>query len=296
MIRTSAIILALALGGVPAEAALPEPVRAMVAAAARSGDQAKIDAVVAVAKETHPDDAAEVDAIVARIAEDREKARIAALASAGPFDNWTGRVDLGGSVQTGNADTRNLALVLQIVRDGLSWRHRAEASADIQRSDGATDQQRILAAFQSDWKLSDRLFLWGRFDFETNFDAGVRRRFIESAGIGWRALARETLTWDVEVGPAARQTRFDDGRREDSLAFRGASRFSWTFAPKTRLTNDSFLFVEAASSLNNTAAISTSLFGNLVAGLSLTYLWEEEPAPGLRSSSTITRFTVGYGF
>jgi putative salt-induced outer membrane protein YdiY len=104
------------------------------------------------------------------------------------------------------------------------------------------------------------------------------------------------MTWDLEAGPAARQTRFDDGRNENSLAFRGASRFGWDISEATRFTNDTFLFVETASSINNTAAISTTLFENFVAGLSFTYLWEEEPAPGLKSSSTITRFTLGYAF
>lgn len=279
-----------------AQAPLPASVRAMVERAAESGDKAKIDAVAAVAKETHPESAAEIDRILAEIAARREAERVAALRTAGVLDNWAGRVDFGGSILTGNEDTRNLALGLNLVREGLKWRHRLEASADVQKSSGTTDQERILAAWQSDWTLSDALYVYGRFGYERNFDAGIARRFVESAGLGWRALRRERLTWDLEGGPALQQTRYFDGACDDSFAFRGASRFGWALAPETRLTNDTFLLVTTANSVNNTLALSTTLAKALSAGVSFTVLWEEEPAPGLQSTSTVTRFTLGYGF
>lgn len=290
------VALAVVAQPLAAQAPLPEPVRAMVARAAESGDTAKIDAVVAVAKETHPEAAGEIDRIVAEIAARRAAERTAALRQAGFLENWSGRIDIGGSLQTGNADTRNLALGLNLVKDGLRWRHRLEASADIQRSNGVTDQERILAAWQSDWQVADRLYLFGRFGFERNFDAGIRRRFVESAGLGWRAIRRETLSWDLEGGPALQQTRYFDGTRDDGFAFRGASRFGWTFAPETRLTNDSFLLVTSASSVINTLAVSTRLWKALSAGVSFTVQWEEEPAPGLQSTSTVTRVTLGWDF
>ncbi len=296
MRRVALSTLVLLAAPLEAQVPLPQPVRAMVERAAESGDAAKIEAVVAVAKETNPESAAEIDAIVAAIAERREAARVESLKTAGFLDNWKGRLDLGGSIQTGNADTKNLALGLDLVRDGLRWRHRLEAAADMQRSNGMTDQERILAAWQSDWRLSDALYLYGRFGYERNFDAGIARRFIESAGVGWRVLRRETMSWDLEGGPALQQTRYFDGSSENGFAFRGASRFAWEFAPGTRLTNDSFLLVAEASTVNNTLAVSTTLWKALSAGVSFTVQWEEEPALGLRSTSTVTRFTLGYGF
>jgi putative salt-induced outer membrane protein len=278
------------------EAMLPPPVRAMVEAAAESGDKAKIDAVVTIAKETHPDAADEIDAIASTIAARKEAERLEAMRTAGPLDNWKGRAELGGSISTGNNDVRNFALGLNLLRDGISWRHRLEAAADFQSSAGTRDQERILAAWQSDWKMTERFYLWGRFGYERNFDAGITRRFIESAGLGWRALARPNLSWDLEGGPALQQTLFADGSSDNSLAFRGASRFGWDLSERTRLANDTFLLLDGASSLNNTLAVSTMLFASFSAGVSFTVLWEEEPAPGLQSTSTITRFTLGYNF
>ncbi|MCS6986509.1 MAG: DUF481 domain-containing protein [Sphingomonadaceae bacterium] len=295
LLRASLALVAAMAAPVGAQS-LDPAVRAMVEAAARSGDPARIEAVVAVAKETNPRATAEIDAIVKAIADDRAARREAEIRAAGPFDLWKGRIDAGGALQTGNTDTRNLSLAVGAERDGLKWRHRAGFSADVQAVDGRTDQSRLYGTWQSDWRLDDRLYALGRFEYERNLDAGIRRRFVETVGIGWRAIRPAPFTWDLEAGPALRQTKFEDGRNENALAFRAASRFAWDVARATRLTNDTFLFVEEASSLQNTLALSPRLFGALSAGVSFTVLWEEEPAPGLASTSTITRLTLGYAF
>lgn len=279
-----------------AQSALPPTVRAMVEAAANSGDAAKIDAVVAVAKETNPESAAEIDAIVKQIADAREAARVEELKTARFLDNWKGRIDFGGSVSTGSVNNSNIALGLAVRREGLSWNHEAGFSADIQKAEGLTIQNRLYGTWQSDWKLTDRFYLLGRFEYEKNFNAGIDRRFVESIGAGYRVILPAPLSWDVEAGPAFRQTRFIDGSSDNTIAFRAASRVGWDIRENTRLTNDTFIFIESASSVQNTLAISTTLWKALSAGVSFTYLWEEAPLPGLESTSTITRFTIGYSF
>src|SRR5688572_27847706 len=81
----------------PASASLPEPVRAMIEAAIATGDAAKVRTVVEIAKQTHPDDAAEIDTLQAdflarqrEIAAAEQARREAELRSAGLFDNWSG--------------------------------------------------------------------------------------------------------------------------------------------------------------------------------------------------------------
>jgi putative salt-induced outer membrane protein len=279
-----------------AQSSLPPSVRAMIEGAAKSGDQAKFDAVVAVARETNPDAVAEIDTLVADITAEKERQRVAALAAAGPLDNWKGTASLGGSIATGNTDAKNIAFGLDLVRDGLDWRHRAVAAADVQRSNGVTDQERLFAAWQSDWKLTERFYVWGRFEYEKNLTLNIQRRFVESVGAGWRAMVRDDMTWDLEAGPALRQTKFFDGSSENSFALRAGSRFGWDITKATRFTNDTDFYIENSSSITNTAAITTMLFGNLSAGISFAFFWQENPGPGLQTTSTITRFTLGYAF
>jgi putative salt-induced outer membrane protein len=278
-----------------AQSALPDSVRQMVEAAAKSGDQAKIDAVVAIAKETNKGADAEIDKIVADISAAQAAEREAKLATAGFFENWTGSGQLGAAITTGNTEQKSFTAGLDLQRDGLSWRHRANALFDIIDNEGGTDQQRILAGYQIDYKFSDRLYAFGRLEYEKNREAGIERRFAESVGLGWRAVAAERVTWDLEAGPALRQTRFVTGD-DNSFAVRGASRFLWQLSDSSAFTNDTFLFWDDAGSVNNTTALTAKLFGSLSARLSVNLAWEEAPPLGLQKLDTTSRVTLVYNF
>lgn len=290
-----AATLLAAAGPAVAQTALPDSVRAMVEAAAKTGDKAKIDAVVAIAKETNKGAEGEIDKIVADIAAAQAAEREAKLATAGFFENWKGSGQLGAAVITGNTEQKSFTAGLALSRDGLRWRHRADAIIDIVDNDGGTDQQRILAGYQLDYKFSDRLYAWGRFEYEKNREAGIQRRFAESAGLGWRAVAAERVTWDLEAGPALRQTRFVTGD-ENSFAVRGASRFLWALSDTTSFTNDTAIFWDDAGSITNTTALTAKLLGSLSARLSVNLAWEEEPPLGLEKLDTTSRITLVYDF
>jgi putative salt-induced outer membrane protein len=278
-----------------AQSDLSPGVRSMVEAAANSGDQAKIDAVVAIAKETNKGADAEIDKIVADISAARAARREEELRSAGFFENWTGSGQLGASVSTGNSEVKSLTVGIGLERNGIRWRHRADALVDIVDNDGGTDQQRILAGYQLDYKFSERLYAWGRFEYERNREAGINRRFAESAGIGWRAVDGARLKWDLEAGPALRQTRFIT-YNENEFAGRGASRIAWNLSDTTVFTNDTAIFFAGSSSINNTTALTAKLLGALSARASFNLAWEEEPPLGLEKLDTTTRFTLVYDF
>jgi putative salt-induced outer membrane protein len=292
----AATLAAAVLAGQPALAqALPDAVRQMVESAAKTGDQAKIDAVVAVAKETNKGADAEIDKIVADVAAAQAAEREAKLATAGFFENWTGSGQLGAAISTGNSETKSFTAGIALERNGLRWRHRADALIDIVDNDGGADQQRILAGYQIDYKFSDRLYAWGRFEYEKNREAGIDRRFAQSAGLGYRLVMPEPVTWDLEVGPALRQTRYITGD-ENTVAVRAASRFLWVISPTTAFTNDTAIFWDSSGSIANTTALTAQLFGSLSARLSVNLAWEQEPPLGLDSLDTTSRITLVYSF
>ena len=292
----SALLAALALvptAGFAAE--LPAPVRAMVESAARSGKQDRIEAVVAVARETNPESAAEIDAIVATVASERAAKKEAELKQARFFQNWTGSGQLGASFSTGNSETRNVTAGLSMARDGLMWRHRADFLADIVDNKKGADQERILAGYQVEYRVSERFYALGRLEYERNRQGGIERRFAESVGVGWRAFDGPRARWALEGGPSFRQTLYEDFS-ENTLAVRGASRFAWTLSNATVLSNDTALFLEKAASINNSAALTSKMFAKLSARLSFNLAWEQEPPAGLESLDTTSRVTLVYDF
>ncbi|MCG2839674.1 DUF481 domain-containing protein [Sandaracinobacter sp. RS1-74] len=292
----SILAAATLLAATPAPAqSLPKPVHDMVEAAARSGDRVKIDAVVAIAKETNKGAEAEIDAIVAHHAAIRAAQRQATLAEAGLFDNWKGRGQVGASLSTGNSDVRSLTVGLNLQREGVAWRHRLDAAFDITDNRKGSDQERILTGYQLDYKISERAYSWARLEYERNREAGIKRRFAESAGLGWRAIQGKAVRWDLEAGPALRQTKFVY-YDENSVAGRGASRFAWKFSRHTEFSSDTAIFFDSSATINTTAALTSRMFGAIGTRLSYNLAWEEDPPNGLRSLDTTTRITLVYDF
>ena len=289
------IFAATMLAASPVAAALPPSVKSMVEAAARTGDKVKLDAVVSIAKDTNKGSEAEIDAIVAAISAEQAAAREARLADAGFLDNWSGSGELGASLATGNSDTKTFAAGLLLEKDGLTIRHKVNAAADVQKSNGITNQERYLAGYQLDWKFSGRAYAYGRLEYERNSQAGINRRFVESAGIGYTVIDSPSIKWDVEGGPALRQTRFVDFS-ESSFAVRAGSNFLWRLSDTTNFTNNTAVFIEGSSSLTNTTALTAKLFGALSARVAFNIAWEEEPPLGLEKEDTLTRFTLVYAF
>lgn len=276
--------------------ALPESVRKMVENAAYSGDEGRTEAVVAVAKETHPEAAGEIDAIVNRIVTERKTVEELALRQAGFFDNWSGSGEVGGSVATGNSDTVTVAVGLKLDRKGINWRHRLNALADIQRSESENTQERIGVNYQVDWNVTDRLYTLGRVGWERNQVAGLRSRFTEMVGIGYHIINLPHLKWDLEGGPALSQSRYDD-YNENRLAGRAATFFLWEITPGTVFTQDaSALVQEDNSSFLSVTALTSKLFGAFSARASFTVQHETRPPDLRKNTDTISRITLVYDF
>lgn len=275
---------------------MPPAVRAMVEKAIESGDKGKADAVVSVAKEMHPESSAEIDAIVADAAAEQEAARQKQLAESGFFDNWKGSGQIGGSIASGNSDTVTATAGLTLNKEGLKWRHEITALADLQRNDGESSQERYALGYQIDRNLSERLYVLGTLGWERNAVSGLRSRFTESVGLGYKIIVQPRMSWRVEGGPALRQAKFLD-RDENGLAFRVSSDFGWDINSKTRLTQVTSAYLESgSSSIISTTAITAGLSGALSARLSFNAQYESDPPLGNTHTDTVTRATLVYGF
>lgn len=297
MLRPALMFAALSLSA-PLLAAppLPEPVREMVEAAARSGDAARRDAVVAVARQTNPDSRQEIDQIVASIRQEQERQHREELVEASFLQHWNGSGEIGGSKATGNSDTVTLAVGLNLVRDGLKVRHSVNALADVQRNDGENSQERYALSYQADLRLSDRFYVLGRTGWERNRVAGLKSRFSEGLGVGYKVLTGKPFNWELEGGPTLRQTDFYD-RHENGVAWRMASNFGWQIAPTSRFTQTTTGLAEQGNnSIISTTALTSSLWGPFSARMSFNLQYESNPPDDLRHTDTVTRMTLVYEF
>ncbi|HEU4651551.1 MAG TPA: DUF481 domain-containing protein [Croceibacterium sp.] len=314
VLRIPLLALLFALWTVPAVAELPQPVRAMIDAAIATGDARTAQAVVSIARQTNPDDVAEIDALwsgfVTRqneLAAAQEASRQEALRSAGLFDNWSGRGQIGAFVATGNSDMTGIALAISLQRTGIDWEHRLRATADYQRSRGRTSREQYLAAWEPHFQVSEDLFAYGLAQFDSDRFQGFSSRYSLSGGLGYKVIDSRRAQLEVKAGPAWRQVEYVDGRGYSSLGALAGLEFSWQPAQPIRLTQNADLVTDSGGSavafvdsnnlsINATTGLEARISDRLTTRLSYTIDYDSNPPPNAVSTDTLSRFTLVYSF
>lgn len=285
-------------------AELPAPVRAMIDAAIATGDADKVATVIDLAKVTNPADVVEVEQIEAEF--ERQQAEIAAaeaveeeeaIRSAGLFDNWNGKGEIGAFRSTGNSSNTGVTAGLKLERVGIDWRHKFRALVDFQRSNGLTTREQFLASYEPNYTLSDRLFLYGLAQYERDRFQGYSARYSASGGAGYRVIEEDTINLSVKAGPAYRRTQFVTGITDNNVAALAALDFDFSLSERLKLTQDASAYFQSGNSTYISATgIEAGLGDGLVARLSYTLEHDTNPPAGSVQTDTLSRFTLIYGF
>ncbi len=302
------------LNAVPAHAAIPDPVRAMIDAAIARGDEKQVKTVIDLARETNPADAAEINAIWQDFQTGQTKALAAskeaereAIRQAGLFQRWTGKGEIGAFRATGNSDNTGLSLALGLTREGIDWSHKLTARADYQRSNGVTTREQVFAAYEPRYQIGGRLFAYGLGQYERDRFQGFSGRYAVSGGLGYKLVDEAGLKVAVKGGPAFRHTEFIGGGSEDELAALFAVDADWEITDRLTLSQDANMVADAGgqatvifgaknTTLNLVTALNAKVSDRLSTRLSYTVEYDSSPPPGAVSTDTLSRFTLVYGF
>ena len=308
-----AVPLALAASA-PAHAELPEPVRAMIAAAIERGDEGKVAAVVEVARQTNPDDAAEIDALHrafldrrAELAAAEAEAKEAAIRTAGVLERWGGKGEIGAYRSSGNSDNTGVTVALSLDRAGIDWSHKLRARTDYQRSNGRTSREQYFAAYEPRYQMDDRLFAYGLAQYENNRFQGYSGRYAVSGGFGYHVIDAADLDLSLKAGPAWRTTDYVDGPTDSRLAALLGLDFDWRISDRLKLTQDSDMVAETGgeatlivdsrnTSLNLVTGLEAKVSDRLTTRLSYAVEYDSSPPAGAVTTDTLSRFTLVYGF
>jgi putative salt-induced outer membrane protein len=276
---------------------IPPPIRSMLDAAMASGNEGEVATIVKYASSAAPDSAEAIAKLADSWMTKRKDDKTAKLEQAGLFQLWTGRAELGGFITTGNSETEGVSAALNLTRDGLNWRQKLKFQADYQRSLGVTSREHFLAAYEPNYKIDDRSYIYGAALYESDRFLGFRHRVSVSTGAGYSALKGDRLKLDLELGPAYRATSLTDGGNERSVAGRGSMDFAWKLTPGLQLTQNASAYVERNNStVTGTTALSAKVIGPLSAQFSYNFQYESAPTDGRVSSDTVSRAGLLYSF
>ena len=306
--------LALAFIATPAHAELPQGARTMIEAAIATGDPVKVDAVLAVARTSFPDDSAEIDVLesgwkLAKAEMDaaKEAERVANIEQAGLFDLWTGEGELGGFQSSGNTESVGVTAALKLKREGLEWSHRLTGRADYQRQNGQTSREQFLLSYEPRWKFDDRMFLYGLAQYESDRIQGFSGRYAVSGGLGYKVLDSDTLSLSLKAGPAYRITEYTDGRTEKQIAGLAGVDFDWQIFERLSFTQDASALAETGgeaqlivdgsnTSLTFVSGLDFLVSDRLRSRFSYQIDYDSNPPVGKVSTDALARATLIYGF
>jgi len=290
-----AILFAIGAPAISAAAPLPQPVADMIDVVA--SDPAALKTVVAAAKKANPNSVAEIDAHVAALAALTRAQDAARIASQGRFEGWTGEVELGGFISTGNTDENGVAVGLKLDKTTPRWRHLFEFTADYKRTDDVVTKEKYFGVYTANYKLAERYYAWGRLSGERDQFAGFDSRLSEGVGLGYRWIDTKALKLDVEGGPALRQTEFAGGGSRRSVAARLAQRLVWRLSDDVRLSQSAATFLESGNStFVASAGLTTKLRSVISARASFDVRHDQNPPNNRQKTDTTSRVTLVYDY
>ena len=152
---------------------------------------------------------------------------------------WKGEAELGYVKTGGNTDTSSLNAKAKAEQEVEKWRNTVELGALNNDTSGITTAERYFVTGQSNFKFTERSYLFGLAGFETDKFSGYDYRTAFTLGYGNRVMNNEAVTLDLEIAPGMRRSKLElSGVLEDEFIILGKLAFLWNISDNTKLTED----------------------------------------------------------
>ena len=180
---------------------------------------------------------------------------LAGTAMAADKNGWTGEAALGFVMTSGNTETQSINAKAKAVNERDMWRHSAAIEALNTETSDITTGERYLLSGQTNYKFKPRHYAFGLAAYEDDRFSGYDWRASEVVGYGYRAIEESNLTLDLEAGPGARQSRLNNGTRDNEGMFRVAGNLDW------KVSDTSSFSQVLTSEIGSDTTISKSVTG-----------------------------------
>jgi putative salt-induced outer membrane protein YdiY len=214
---------------------------------------------------------------------------------------WSGSVEMGYVSTTGNTNTSNIKGHADLKREKDQWRYEAQADALNTEEDDKRSAEKYFLSNKLDYTFAPNTYTFGYASYENDRFSGYDWQAVVAAGVGYRLLDTDTMTWDVEAGPGYRYSKVSEntegaGDEKEAIA-RLSTKYQWKLSDTAVFQEE--LSVESGSSNTVTRSITslkTNIVGQLAMKLSYTVKHNTNVPPDTRRSDTETAVTLVYGF
>ena len=219
----------------------------------------------------------------------------AAVAMASP---WSGEIDLGASRVTGNTESAEANLETKIDYESTRWRNEGRFEFDFADDDNVTDERSFLFSIETDYKLTSRFYLLGFASYEDDAFSGFDFRITETVGVGYGLVRLADLSFDVEAGVGARQTRIEGSNdTENETVGRFDAEFAWQISDHADVGDQTTIFLgDERTTFESTVALTSTIMDRFAVRLSFNVEHETNVEPGTEETDTTAKVSLVYSF
>lgn len=239
-------------------------------------------------------------------------------------NSWIGSLGLGMVVTSGNTENTNINSNIDITRDLERWRHNLHLDGLYTADEQGSTAERYFASWQSDYKLSERDYVFGYGSYEDDRFSAYEFQATVVIGYGRTLLATEDKNLNVEIGPGYRASRtaevyeevngervrtivnpdgsrdfnlLEDNVSEDEAIVRLAEHFDWQFSANSKFVQEFNVEVGAENTVaRGLLALESQIAGSLFVRLYYAIKHNTDVPDDREKSDTETGVTIAYNF
>jgi putative salt-induced outer membrane protein len=223
--------------------------------------------------------------------------------------DWTGKGEAGLLISRGNADSTSANAKLDLAKESGDWKNAAFLGFLYGKNASFATAQRVEAKWQTNYRLTDRMFWFGAlhgeqdkfsgFAYQASVTTGVGYKFIDSestkltgtVGVGYRRLRPEDLlkSADGEV-----ISRIKGDAIGDAVATAGVD-FSHMLTKNTKVV-DKFAVESGTNntSVQNDLALQVNMTDALALSIGYGVRYNTDPPAGSKKSDQLTTINLVY--
>jgi putative salt-induced outer membrane protein YdiY len=147
---------------------------------------------------------------------------------------WSGNVNAGLTIQTGNKETLTANTKVEAMREAKKniIYFTGLILLETKDSEKSTDEQRGTVKYER--KHKSRLYSFFQESIEHDEIERLNLRSITSSGVGYRFIEKEQLKHKAEIGPSFTYERFQDSIQQTSAGLRLGSYLDWQMFASTK--------------------------------------------------------------
>jgi putative salt-induced outer membrane protein len=228
-----------------------------------------------------------------------------------PPPGWSGKGQAGYLMSRGNSDADSANATVNVIDVAGAWKHSLTLEGLYGKSAGIVSAERWDLRFQTDYKITERIFSFGAlsyeddkfsgFQYQASVTAGIGYNFINTGatklagqvGIGYRSLRPEELIKD-DTGAVVERI---PGESDSDVVATAGIDFEHSFNASTKVT-DKFLAESGSSntSLRNDLALEVKMSKKLSLAAGYGVRHNTKPPAGLKRTDTQTTLNLVYAF